>query len=288
MEALLWLLLFQAPLGAFDIVYHHELTERLTWRPGAARELRLHGLRNGLYVIIFLSFGWFAWQGLLAWLFGLILLAEILVTLWDFLVEDRSRDLPPSERVTHTLLAIAYGGVLALFLPVWLDWAERPTGLALENRGWLGWVMTLFAAGCAFWAWRDSTRAGALARLARAARENPAEVLRLAVVKVGRTWRPWPSADEIPGFTIRFASAAGMVIVVVPALIGLWQHRRRGWEVWMLWAPAIYFTCLHAVFIGSMRYRLPAVLILTILAAPVWADWMNRIIGRRSGNAAAT
>lgn len=118
--------------------------------------------------------------------------------------------------------------------------------------------------------------------------ENPAEVLRLAVVKVGRTWRPWPSADEIPGFAIRFASAAGMMIVVVPALIGLWQHRRRGWEVWMLWAPAIYFTCLHAVFIGSMRYRLPAVLILTILAAPVWADWMNRIIGRRSGNAAAT
>lgn len=189
MDALLWLLLFQAPLGAFDIVYHHEITERLTWRPGAARELRLHGLRNGLYVVIFFSFGWLAWQGLLAWLFGLILLAEILVTLWDFLVEDRSRNLPPSERITHTLLAIAYGGVLALFLPVWLDWAACPTGLALEDRGWLGWAMTLYAAGCAFWAWRDSMRATALGRPARPERENPAKALpgRWALLVTGGT-----------------------------------------------------------------------------------------------------
>ncbi|MDJ0937447.1 MAG: hypothetical protein QNI93_18840, partial [Kiloniellales bacterium] len=63
MEALLWLVLFQAPLGAFDIVYHHEVTERLTWKASAARELRLHAWRNGFYVLIFLSFGWLAWEG---------------------------------------------------------------------------------------------------------------------------------------------------------------------------------------------------------------------------------
>ncbi|QDV69802.1 hypothetical protein Poly24_35190 [Rosistilla carotiformis] len=121
-------------------------------------------------------------------------------------------------------------------------------------------------------------------RMSKAAKtwamENPGEVLRLAVVKVARTWRPWTSAEEIPGFAIRFASAAGMVIVVVPAAIGLWRYRRRGWDVWMLWVPAIYFTCLHAIFIGSMRYRLPAVFILTILAAPVWATWLRRLMSR--------
>ena len=173
METLLYLFLLQAPLGAFDIVYHHEVTERLTWRPSAAKELRLHGLRNGLYVVIFLTLGWFAWQGVLAWLFGLVLLAEVLVTLWDFVVEDRTRDLPASERVTHAVLAIAYGAILACFVPVLAEWAARPTALVAEHRGWLSWAMTVYAAGCAFWAWRDNVRAVRLAGLARAERNNP-------------------------------------------------------------------------------------------------------------------
>ncbi len=177
MEALLWLVLFQAPLGAFDIVYHHEVTERLTWKASAARELRLHAWRNGFYVLIFLSFGWLAWEGLLAWLFGAVLLAEVVITLWDFLVEDRTRDLPPSERVTHTVLAIAYGAILALLGPVLAEWAARSTGLAVEPRGCLSWAMTLYAAGCAFWAWRDGRRSAAMARRAREPRDNPAAAL---------------------------------------------------------------------------------------------------------------
>lgn len=113
-------------------------------------------------------------------------------------------------------------------------------------------------------------------RMAKAAKDwalaNPGEVMRLAVIKIARTWRPWPAADEIPGLTIRLASATGMVLVVLPAVIGLWRYRDRRWNVWLLWMPAFYFTCLHAVFIGSMRYRMPAELILIILAAPLWCS----------------
>ncbi|QDS89378.1 hypothetical protein EC9_35770 [Rosistilla ulvae] len=116
--------------------------------------------------------------------------------------------------------------------------------------------------------------------------ENPGEVVRLAAVKVARTWRPWPTASEVPGVAIRFASAAGMLLVVVPAAIGSWRYRKLGWLVLLLWMPALYFTSLHAVFIGSMRYRLPAVLILTILAAPVWATWLGRLVTRDSKHAA--
>ena len=36
----------QIAMGAFDTLYHHELTERLAWRPSQERELRLHGVRN--------------------------------------------------------------------------------------------------------------------------------------------------------------------------------------------------------------------------------------------------
>jgi hypothetical protein len=39
---------------------------------------------------------------------------EIVLTLWDFVVEDGSRLLPPTERVTHTVLAINAGAFIAL------------------------------------------------------------------------------------------------------------------------------------------------------------------------------
>src|SRR5262245_27850514 len=97
MQAIFYLMIVQVLLGVFDIVYHHELTERITWRQSAALELKLHGVRNLLYAVIFFSLGWLAWNGVLAWLFTVLLIAEVGITLWDFVEEDRSRDLPPSE-----------------------------------------------------------------------------------------------------------------------------------------------------------------------------------------------
>ena len=47
MTPLLWTLVaVQIAMGAFDMVYHHELTERLAWRPSQRHELQLHGIRN--------------------------------------------------------------------------------------------------------------------------------------------------------------------------------------------------------------------------------------------------
>ena len=44
---LLWIAdRLQIAMGAFDTLYHHELTERLAWRPSQRRELQLHGVRN--------------------------------------------------------------------------------------------------------------------------------------------------------------------------------------------------------------------------------------------------
>ena len=44
-------------MGAFDTFYHHELTERLAWRPSQRHELNLHGIRNLAYASLFLSLG---------------------------------------------------------------------------------------------------------------------------------------------------------------------------------------------------------------------------------------
>ena len=46
------LLSVQIALGLFDVLYHHEITERLPWRSSQARELWLHGLRNLAYAVV--------------------------------------------------------------------------------------------------------------------------------------------------------------------------------------------------------------------------------------------
>ena len=43
MTSLLWTLIaIQIAMGVFDTFYHHELTERLAWRPSQRYELQLH------------------------------------------------------------------------------------------------------------------------------------------------------------------------------------------------------------------------------------------------------
>ena len=117
-SSILWtLIVIQIALGAFDVIYHHELTERLAWRASQQRELMLHAIRNVLYAVLFVLLGWFEVHGIWAMLVVTVLLVEVIVTLVDFVEEDVSRKLPASERVTHTLLALNYGGILALPCP---------------------------------------------------------------------------------------------------------------------------------------------------------------------------
>ena len=71
--------------------------------------------------------------------FAALLLAEIAITLKDFLVEDATRRLPPFERVLHAVLAIGYGAVLALLAPTLIGWAALPSALVATSHGAISW-----------------------------------------------------------------------------------------------------------------------------------------------------
>ncbi|MGB0748054.1 MAG: TIGR01777 family oxidoreductase [Magnetospiraceae bacterium] len=160
MTDLLWTLIFiQIAMGGFDTLYHHELTERLAWRPAQRQELRLHGVRNWAYALVFLAFGWTAPQGWLAVLLMAVLMAELGITFWDFVEEDRSRRLPATERVLHTALTLNYGVILAVLFPLLLGWAQRPTALVPVSYGILSWLCTIAAVGVLISGWRDFTAA---------------------------------------------------------------------------------------------------------------------------------
>jgi uncharacterized protein (TIGR01777 family) len=166
MTDLIWTLVFiQVAMGGFDTLYHHELTERLAWRPSQAGELRLHGVRNLSYAVMLLSLGWSRPQGAAA--IGLIVLmvGELLITLWDFVEEDRTRKLPASERVTHTLLTLNYGVVLALVIPILADWAASPTTLVPTFYGVWSVLCALAAIGVVVFGLRDLAAARRATRI---------------------------------------------------------------------------------------------------------------------------
>lgn len=155
METIFIILTVQVVLGAFDNLWHHELTEKLPSRISQRGELALHTVREALYAVTFIGLAWYEWHGLFAWALAAILATEVAVTIWDFLIEDRTRKLSPFERVLHTVLAINAGVFLALLAPVLLEWAARPTDLVGVDHGWWSWAFTAFAAGVGIWAVRD-------------------------------------------------------------------------------------------------------------------------------------
>lgn len=143
----LQLMAAQGALGAFDTLYHHEGTEALPRRGTAGRELAIHATRSSIYCALFIGLSSWAWHGAWAWVLLAVFGVEIVLTLWDFVVEDRSRLLPPTERVTHTVLAINAGAFIALLAMSATDWAARPTAMVWQPQGWLGAFLALCGAG---------------------------------------------------------------------------------------------------------------------------------------------
>ena len=187
---LLWILIgIQIAMGAFDTFYHHEMTERLAWRPSQRHELKLHGVRNILYALLFLTLGWVEIHGIWAIAVIAVLVAEVVITLMDFVEEDLSRKLPASERINHTLLALNYGAILVLLVPILIDWAGRSTDVKWVSYGYWSVLAAVSAAGVALFGLRDLAAARRLARLSETSTDGLVEVLsgRQTILVTGAT-----------------------------------------------------------------------------------------------------
>jgi 4-amino-4-deoxy-L-arabinose transferase-like glycosyltransferase len=103
----------------------------------------------------------------------------------------------------------------------------------------------------------------------RWALENPGRALELAWVKFVRIWNIWPNAAEFQSWRLRLIVAAGYAPLLVLGLWGAWRWAPRDWPYSLCIVPAVYFTLLHMIFVGSIRYRQPAMLALIVLAAAV-------------------
>jgi len=152
----------QGCLGAFDTIYHHELTEALPQRANARRELAIHAVRASIYGVLFAGLSAWVWQGAWAWALLALFGIEIILTLWDFVVEDQTRLLPATERVTHTVLAINGGAFICLLVLGAPEALAAPTGFQYAPQGWLSVFLALCGAGVFVSGMRDAFAARAL------------------------------------------------------------------------------------------------------------------------------
>jgi len=158
----LWLLAVHGLIGAFDTVYYHEWRARLPAQQSAAPELKLHAARDFLYGILFGTLPLIAWQGLWLLVLAAVIVAEIILTLWDFVVEIAVRkplgDLYAGERVTHAVLGILYGAMVANMIPTLFDWWRQPSALQYlppPIPWWLQWSLLAMGAGAVLSGLRD-------------------------------------------------------------------------------------------------------------------------------------
>jgi len=185
----LQLMAAQGCLGAFDTLYHHELTEALPQKAGARLELGIHATRAILYALLFIGLAYWEWHGVFALALLGIFTVEIVLTLWDFVVEDRTRLLPATERVTHTVLAINGGAFITLLAMNFSGWYAEPSGLAWHPQGWLSMFLALCGVGVGLSGLRDAVAALRLGRLDGQAGAEPIvfDAVKRSVLVTGAT-----------------------------------------------------------------------------------------------------
>jgi hypothetical protein len=96
---------------------------------------------------------------------------------------------------------------------------------------------------------------------------NPGRTAQLALIKAGRYWSPLPNADQFQQPLVAFGLLAATLPLYLFAIVGLWAHHRDWRLLLVTLGPAVFFAAVHMLFVGSIRYRLPAEMPLWVLAA---------------------
>ncbi|MEO1995489.1 MAG: glycosyltransferase family 39 protein [Planctomycetaceae bacterium] len=96
---------------------------------------------------------------------------------------------------------------------------------------------------------------------------HPRRVVELAVLKMKRFWSLWPTSDVLRRLDVRLIMTAYFVPVLLLGLRGGWLVRFERWHLLLCVGPLLYFSAIHLVFVGSLRYRLPAEFPFLLLSA---------------------
>ena len=118
-------------------------------------------------------------------------------------------------------------------------------------------------------------------------RENPGRAIQLGCIKVARLWKPWPNAAQFRQWWLCLIVAAFFLPTVGFALFAAVRRKCDVRCLLLTAGPVIYFTAIHSIFVGSLRYRLPAEYPLLILSAAGGITIYDRLRPRTENPTAA-
>jgi 4-amino-4-deoxy-L-arabinose transferase-like glycosyltransferase len=89
-------------------------------------------------------------------------------------------------------------------------------------------------------------------------RTHPIRSIELMGNKIARTWSPFPLSTEYGGRRLYvFIGLCYSLPFYIMILLGIWKPELPVSVKVLLLIPAIYFTGIHALSVGSLRYRIP-------------------------------
>jgi hypothetical protein len=102
-------------------------------------------------------------------------------------------------------------------------------------------------------------------------RRRPLDSIKLAGVKVIRTWSPRPLSSEFSRTRYVIVALAYAVPFFALFVIGWLTSPMPATAKLFLASPAVYLTAAAALSVGSLRYRIPAEVPMAVVAASVFS-----------------
>jgi len=108
-------------------------------------------------------------------------------------------------------------------------------------------------------------------------KSDPLRLVVLGAVKLRRFWSIFPNFSEYRRPVFMAISAIYMLPVMICVAVGVIISRKALAAKAILLLPAIYFSALHMVFVGSIRYRAPVMPLLAVFAGAAVAAFINKV-----------
>lgn len=99
------------------------------------------------------------------------------------------------------------------------------------------------------------------------AARNPGRAVWLAIKKQQRYWSLVPNAAQFQDWRMKVVVCAASLPLLIFGVCGCWVCRRQLPVLVLTAGPILLFAALHLLFVGSLRYRLPAEYPFAVLAA---------------------
>lgn len=95
---------------------------------------------------------------------------------------------------------------------------------------------------------------------------HPLRAVELGFIKLWRFWSPWPNAQQFRSWWMCVGFGAYFLLTIGLLAVGVRRTNFEPARLLLTVGPVVYFAAVHSVFIGSIRYRLPAEFPLLILS----------------------